>query len=633
MAMYQNDSQESGGSPGTKWWLQGPELLPLYLSNAVESLQPQMIPLLAQRQWSNRLWSNQNPSSFYGLSLSRLMLPQPAVNNRLRLNVIKNVCDEVKSKVAKNRPQPMVLTSGGHYKEQRAAQKQNQFVHGVMRSNDFDRIAQECFAAAEREGDSFVHVYEEHGNIKIKRVMADEIWADEMQAVVEDPYQLFRIKYVDRAELAALYPEHADAISRASAVSAQDMAAAMLSWVADQIKVCEAWHLRSGPDSDDGLYAVAIAEKELYRERYEEDGFPFAHLRWVRRPWGYFGMGLAEELQPIQYEINRTCATIQESHMAGGSFKIWIKTGGGVNVNELDDEIGTVIESDEMPQYITPQLVGQEVYNFLVKLQNDAYQTGHLTPQSAAGANPLGPEASGAALREMEYIEGDSFQIILQDYERFYTDVARLVLSVARQMWARGMDCETESKGDFKRYRVVRLSELGFERGDPGQQRNKFIMEVFPVSSLPDTPAGRMQTVSEWMEMGMVSMRQGRRLLRFPDFDDMFKLQDATEERIHDYLEAIVDDGEYHGPDRYMDLQLAKELALEYINCYMNHGLEDEKLELLETFDRQVDELLDRAEQAAQAKQLQQLALASAAQQAVQGQQAPAQAAGANMAQ
>lgn len=585
------------------WWVLPDEELPSALTDILSSLKSTQSVLTLQRQWSNRLYGNQNPMSYYGLGLNRLLLPNPAQNNRLRLNVTKLVIDTVAAKVSKNRPRPLFLTSGAHYKERRAAQKRTQFVQGVMQANDFDRMAQDIFNAACREGSAFVTAYDDHGTIRLKRLLADEVWADEQQALIDEPRSLYAVRHIDREVLAADFPECSDVIMNAASISTQEMGAAILAPIADQIQVCEAWHLRSSPKSKDGVHVIAIGEKVLLKEDYPFSHFPLAHFRWSKRPWGYFGMSLAEELQPIQYEINRTCATIQESHMAGGSFKIWVKNGSGINTNTLDDEIATIIESDEPPQYITPQLVGEEVYNFLLTLKNDAFMAGHLSPQSVGGTNPLGPEASGQALREMEYIENDGFQIVAQNYERLYLDTAKLILGVARQMWEAGMDMEADAKSQTS-YRIVKLSELGFQEGDVSDGANKYILECFPVSSLPNTPGARMETVTEWMQSGMISLRQGRRLMNFPDLDSIFKLQDAAEERLHDVLECIVDRGDYEPPDEYMDLQMAKELVVEYINLYSTHGLEENKLELLYTFDAQVSAMLARSMRVDQAMQL-----------------------------
>ena len=53
----------------------------------------------------------------------------------------------------------------------------------------------------------------------------------------------------------------------------------------------------------------------------------------------------------------------------------------------------------------------------------------------------------------------------------------------------------------------------------------------------------------------MLTLKEGRRLMNFPDLEQNEKLDNASEERIFKYLDAIVEDGKYTPPDSFMDLQ------------------------------------------------------------------------------
>jgi hypothetical protein len=62
-------------------------------------------------------------------------------------------------------------------------------------------------------------------------------------------------------------------------------------------------------------------------------------------------------------------------------------------------------------------------------------------------------------------------------------------------------------------------------------------------------------------------------------------------------FDAIIDEGEYQPPEPTDDLQLAKEMVIEYIQRYRQLGLEDEKLDMLRNFNSQLDTYLEKAEQ------------------------------------
>jgi len=86
----------------------------------------------------------------------------------------------------------------------------------------------------------------------------------------------------------------------------------------------------------------------------------------------------------------------------------------------------------------------------------------------------------------------------------------------------------------------------------------------------------------------MIDIKEGRRLLDYPDLQQNEKLDNASEERILQILDKIVEDGEYTPPDPFMDLALALKLSRDYYNLYVPAKLEEERAELLRTFNAQV---------------------------------------------
>jgi hypothetical protein len=128
---------------------------------------------------------------------------------------------------------------------------------------------------------------------------------------------------------------------------------------------------------------------------------------------------------------------------------------------------------------------------------------------------------------------------------------------------------------------------------------DEFVMQCYPVSRLPKDPSGQLQTVQEYMQAGFMTPREGRRLLDFPDLAAAESLANAQEDLLTMVLDKIIDgDGserDYTPPEPTDDLQMAKEMVLEYIQRYRLLGLEDEKLNLLRTFNSQIDTLTQAA--------------------------------------
>jgi hypothetical protein len=104
-----------------------------------------------------------------------------------------------------------------------------------------------------------------------------------------------------------------------------------------------------------------------------------------------------------------------------------------------------------------------------------------------------------------------------------------------------------------------------------------------------------MEKVTEMMQSGMISLKEGRRLLDFSDLSQIEKLANASEERIFQILDKIIDDGDYTPPDPFLDLALAQDLTTQYINLYGSSKLEEEKMQMLRDFFTQIQALKQAA--------------------------------------
>ena len=110
---------------------------------------------------------------------------------------------------------------------------------------------------------------------------------------------------------------------------------------------------------------------------------------------------------------------------------------------------------------------------------------------------------------------------------------------------------------------------------------NPFVIQCYDTSSLPKQPAGRLEKVVEMMQSGLIDPNEGRRLLDFPDLEQVDKLATAAEERIYKTLDDIIDSSKYEPPDPYTDIALGIKIVTQYYNLYAQCNLEEPKLELL----------------------------------------------------
>jgi polyhydroxyalkanoate synthesis regulator phasin len=197
------------------------------------------------------------------------------------------------------------------------------------------------------------------------------------------------------------------------------------------------------------------------------------------------------------------------------------------------------------------------------------------TSQKPEGLN------SGAAIRSYDDISSDRFATLSKRYDNVFVDGAYLVAETAKDI------AEREGK-----YQTVYPNKDGTKEVDlPALKflNDPFVIQCFTESSLPRSPAGRIQAVVEMVQAGMLTLKEGRRLMRTPqDLEQNEQLDNASEERIFKILDEIVEDGKYTPPDMFMDLQLANQLVVQYYNLYMAANLEEKKADMLRNFFTQI---------------------------------------------
>lgn len=537
---------------------------------------------MRQQVISARLYGNNTLFGISGANQARLMTVQNAVRERVTYNVVQSVIDTVCANIAENKPKPYFLTSGGDYRVQRKAKKLNQFVDGIFYENQAYDLGGLAFRDGCIGGDGALHVFAKHGRVAFERVMAAELYVDEVEAMYGTPRQMHRVKNIDKGELAGYFPSHATQIMAANPPDPKD--SGNLANISDMATARESWHLPSSPKATDGKHVISIEGHVLFSEKWAHDFFPFAFFRWCPRPLGFWGQGLAEQLQSQQLELNKLLYVIQRSMHLAGSFKVFLQNGSKIVKEHVNNEIGAQVNyTGQPPIFYVPQAVPPEYYNYVSQLIERCYQTGGVSQLAAAAKKPEGLD-SGKALREFKDNDSDRFRTVGRYNDRMYLDLAKLAIACAK-------DIAKENKGHYQVTVPGKKFLQKMDWADINLEEDEYVMQCFPVSKLPSEPAGRLETIQEYIQAGMLTPRQGKRLLDFPDLEQVEGLQNAAEDVLTEVLDRIVEEGEYAPPEPTDDIALARELALEYLARGRTQDLEPERMEMLRCFLTQVDEL------------------------------------------
>lgn len=529
---------------------------------------------------STRMYGNTSAFSLMGSAFTRAssVAPSPS-SQRISYNLCASVVDTLTAKIAKNKIIPTFITSGGKWGMQKKAENLSKFLDGCFYENHVHTKGVAGFRDGAVWGDGIVHIYRnDKDRAAVERVLPHELFVDQVEAMVAKPTQMHRVKICDRDVLKGMFQDDKEALEKIdSAMPANMQDVAGTASAADLVTVTESWHLPSYDGASDGLHCICLEDKVLFEEKWEKDYFPFAIFNYNKRLLGFWSQGAVERLQNLQGEINRLMILIQKSMWLGGSFKILVENGSKVVSQHLNNDVGAIVHYTGVPpQYITPPMIQQDIYPYVDALIAKGYQQEGVSQLSASNLKPLGID-SGAALRTYDKIEDDRQLHIGQAMEAFYLEIGRQMIEVVKDVYK-----------EKKTYKVTwpgnRFVDT-IDWKDVNLERDEYVLKAFPTSSLPDEPMAKLQTVQEYMQAGLVSPRAGRRLMRTEDIEMSDSLANAAEDLICKTIEDVI----YEKitdvrPDSNWDLQLAKQISIEYYNFALVNNCPKENMKLLRDF-------------------------------------------------
>jgi hypothetical protein len=504
--------------------------------------------------------------------------------DRVTYNIVKSCIDTAAAKIAKNRPRPLFLTSGGDYQLQERAKKLTKFTDGVFSEMGVYRVGQLAFRDAEIFDGGAVRVYVENDRIRCERAMVSEIFVDTQDAYYGKPRQLHQKRRMDRDVLCDLFPSNRMEIRTCPQAEMTGYETAI---APSQIEVIESWHLQSSEGADDGRHSICIENGTLLDEDYVSDTFPFVFMFWNEPVDGFWSPGLAEELRGIQSEINRLLEDIRTAQRRLGRPYVAILKGSEINKAQVNNEIGAIIEYDmDPPIFGLSNAMPPEIYQHLERLYAKAYEITGISQLSARGQKPAGLD-SGRALREFQDIESERFVLVGQRYEQLFMDIAKKCIGLARELYEDGVDLTIRSHaGKF-------LESIAW--GEVDLQDDQFDMQVFPVSLLPTTPAGRYEAVVDLANNQLITPDQAKRLLDFPDIEQEMTLDLASQDAVRMVLDGMLGGAAYEPPEPFYDLEQCKRLGvLTYLRGKIEK-VDEEHMAKIRDWLADVDELVQMA--------------------------------------
>ena len=573
---------------GNRWWLANKKNLYQELFAYVSKLDSRQQYRVADNLTFARLYGNYDHVGLDAFNYSRAVSTYN-VTNRVTLNVVQSMVDTVVSKVTKNKPKATFLTSGGDFSLQSKAKKLTKFVEGIFSFTDFYQLAALAFKDSCIFGTGCLKIFVENGEIKAERVFIGEIKIDDIESYYGKPRQVHQEKWLPKDVVKAMFPGFELEIDNASYPDEKTFQNIQGSRLKDMVRVIESWHLPSGPNAKDGKHTICISTATLLDEPYYKDYFPFVFFRWNTRPVGFFGQGLAEQLQGIQLEMNKILRTIQVSMHLVSVPKLLVEASSKIVSSHLNNRIGGVIKyAGTPPQYAPLGGIPGELFSHLDRLFSRAYEIAGVSQLAAQSQKPAGLD-SGKALREFNDLETERFMSVAKRYEKCFMDAAEIMIETAKDLY--------EIKGEYK----VKAKDGKFidtiSWKDVNMDADKYMMQIFPTSALSSTPAARLADVQDLLAAGFIDKEDALRLLDFPDLEAAMNLLNADANNLERLIETMMDEGKYFPPEPYQNLENAVRKVQQAYLMYRMQGAPEDRLELLRQFMEDCQNLIEKSAQ------------------------------------
>lgn len=492
----------------------------------------------------------------------------------VRLNIIQSIIDTLLNKVVKNSPRPMFLTDGGDWGARKQAEKRSKFVLGAFHATKTYQKTPMAALQALCYGDGFVKVYSNNGELCVEPALTLELFIDENEALYGKPRRLWQTRLVDKNSLKAMYPKASEQIEAAQTVQAPFY----MTTVAESnlVAVVEYWKL---PRKVNGKYVggehhVIVGDKNLVpATEWKREHFPFARIGFIRNLVGYYSKGVPETVMSHQIEVNKTLKRISDSLRLVASPKVLYDYQSKIVKSHFNNDVGAMIGYlGTPPQFINPSAVSPELFKHLADMIQMAYNEVGVSTLSATSQKPAGLN-SGKALREYNDLETERFASFAKSWENLHMDIAELILEECEQMEAQG------DKLSFMAPDKKGCEKISFK--DVKMEKDKYVIQVYPTSMLPKTPAGRLEYVQEMIGGGLITPEEGLSLLEFPDIDKVAQFKNAKFNDILATIDYMLDNDEYLPPEPYQQLQTGIQYMQSAYLYYKNEKCPQEKLDLL----------------------------------------------------
>ena len=436
----------------------------------------------------------------------------------LAWNVKKSCIDAFVNKLAKTRPKATFLTKDGTDEEQRVARNLDTWVESKMKKAKVSDAMNLAFLS------SVIGFY---GSVKVERKndgMFRSYLVHPVNFFVKDPdVKSFRKKEMGERkeyrlyELIEKYPKEKAKLLKAYHSNDLDLV----------VEVFEMYKSKKA--------RAVFTDKVLLEFEKWNTSCPYRVFVWKKKLQGMIGTGICEELVEYQERINDISSKISKSMSRLANTRVYIDKASGLKEHHFTgngDDILFMHANSKKPVIEMPSIINPQYFHHLDQTWTKAHEQIGVSEIYATGDTPKGIE-SGVGVRAVHDQSSARFSNVKTRYEDFAVEIAKLMCELSK-----ASDLPAKMKGVNLKERVEHLS-------------------VYPANMIPETPAGQLETFSEFMESGLVSREEFIAEIDSPDIKKYASGEIAMRNAVDKSIERAVDKGEEFQLDDVFGLDLS----------------------------------------------------------------------------
>lgn len=201
-----------------------------------------------------------------------------------------------------------------------------------------------------------------------------------------------------------------------------------------------------------------------------------------------------------------------------------------------------------------------------------------MSQMSAASQKPAGLN-SGLAIQRYDDIEDTRFLDPAEAWEDFACDSADQLVRLHKRIAAETGEHEVRLYDSSRRRCGPALDWSEIE-----MDRDAYVLQVYPVSQLPSTPAGKSDLVESWFATGVIDADERRIMLDLPDTEAYSGLRNAVYDLTCQQIEQMLFDGKQARVDPTQGPAMPVRLGKMYYCAAKRDGCPEERLKLVRRY-------------------------------------------------